>query len=85
MTKFRMRQKVVIIPSRKTDGRYNQGTVVGIEFVQDGCYLGYNSEKEYLARYTVPRYKVAYVDCVTLQASTTWFCENELSKIGELP
>jgi hypothetical protein len=75
-----MKQKVKIIKHRKIDGRYNYGTIVGIEMIQDACYLGYRNEKEYVARFTVPRYKVAYVDCFTTRAQTEWFDKKELEK-----
>jgi len=37
-------------------------------------------EREYLQRFTVPRYKIAYIDCVTKRACTEWFSANELEK-----
>lgn len=75
---LRFKQKVKILSSLKTDGRYNYGKIVGIELLQDGYYLGYTSEKEYLARFTVPKYKVAYVDCATKNACTEWFLEKDI-------
>jgi len=75
---FRMKQKVKIVSSQKADGKYNYGKVVGIEYTQDAHYLGYKTEKEFLARYTVPRYKVAFVDCFTERAEDGWFNEAEL-------
>jgi hypothetical protein len=37
---FKMNNKVKIISSKKTDGRYNYGTIIGIEKEEDGFYLG---------------------------------------------
>lgn len=75
---LRFKQKVKILSSKKNDERYNYGRIVGIELIQDGYYLGYSSEKEYLSRFTVPKYKVAYIDCVTKSACTEWFLEKDL-------
>jgi len=75
-----MKQKVKILKDQKSDGRFNSGTIVGIEMTQDAYYLGYINEREYVARFTVPRYKVAYVDCFTNRAQTEWFDEKHLEK-----
>ena len=79
--KFRMNQKVNILDGRKIDGRYNQGYIYGIEKVQDGFYLGYLSEKEFLNRFTREKYKVVYFDCVTHSACQEWFLECQLDKM----
>jgi len=76
--KFRFKQKVKIESSKKADGRFNFGHVVGIELIQDAFYLGYKNESEYLRRFSMARYKVAYIDCVTERACNEWFEEHEL-------
>lgn len=78
--KFRMGQKVKIISSKKTDGRFNYGTIVGIEKEQDAFYLGYISEREYLSRFTVINYKIAYIDCVNERATFIWENEKNLER-----
>ena len=78
--KFRMNGKVKIISNKKVDGRYNYGTILGIEKIQDDFYLGYTSEKEFLSRYTQYKYKVVYIDCVTQRANEEWFHEDDLEK-----
>jgi len=77
---FRMKQKVRIKRDQKTDGRFNAGTIIGIAMEEGGAWLGYTSEKEFLARFNRPTYKVAYVDCVTERACTEWFDEPDLEK-----
>lgn len=79
---FNLGNKVRITSQQKTDGRYNIGKVIGVEFIQDACYLGYNNEKEFLSRFSPKHvnYKVAYVDCSTNRACTEWYGANELSK-----
>ena len=76
--KFKMGQKVKILSSKKTSGLFNYGTIIGIEKEEDAYYLGYISEKEYLARFTTIKYKVAYVDCYTNKASCLWEYEKNL-------
>jgi len=80
MAKYRIGQRVKILEGQKTDGRFNKGKIVGLQFHQNAAYLGYRTEAEYLARFTVPEYKVAYVDCVTDRAHTEWFQEKDLEK-----
>ena len=76
--KFRMNQKVKILSSKKLDGRYNYGKIVGMEKCQNGCYMGYKNEKEFLARYTIEKFKVVYIDCATNRACEEWFYANQL-------
>lgn len=76
--KFRMNQKVKIIPSKKVDGRYNYGNVFGIEKIQDNYYLGYKDEKEFKNRFTKEKYKIVYIDCATDKAYEEWFYDYEL-------
>jgi hypothetical protein len=77
--KYRMSNKVWIISSRKTDGRYNQGIIVGVEAVSD--HIFYPDEKSFFNSFKDQfKYKVAYVDCVTGKAVTQWIYEDDLSK-----
>lgn len=73
-----MGKKVKILTSEKTDGRYNYGKIVGIELLEDRYYLGYIDEREFLNRFTMERYKVAYIDCVTNRANTEWVYVEDL-------
>lgn len=77
---LKMKAKVKILNSQKTDGRFNFGRVVGIEMTQNGLFLGYTSEREFMSRFTIPRYKVAYVDCFTAKACAEWFDEAQLER-----
>ncbi len=74
-----MGSTVTILSSEKTDGRFNSGKIIGVEAMADNLYLGYVSKKEFLSRFTVFRYKLAYIDCVTKRAGTDWFSEGEIS------
>jgi hypothetical protein len=75
---LRMNKKVTILTGKKIDGRVNKSIVVGIEMTEDKAYLGYLSPSEFFSRFTKPRYKVAYIDCVTDRACTEWYREDEL-------
>ena len=77
---FKIGSKVKILAGVKADGRCNYGRVVGVVMEQNGNYLGYRDEKEFLSRFTVPTYTVAYIDCVTERACVGEFSEKELSK-----
>lgn len=77
---LRMKQKVTILSSLKNDGRRNNGVILGVELMPNGYYFGYKNRSEFLARYTIPRYKVAFIDCVTGRAGSEWFGESELRK-----
>lgn len=76
--KFRMGGKVWILAGKKSDGRHNQGRIVGMELSYYG--LGYICESQFLSDFGSPRYKVAYIDCVTNRACQEWFAEEDLSK-----
>ncbi len=66
--KYKLGQKLYILSSKKTDGRYNQGTIVGVSL--DNSYsFGYFSYKQFLDSFKYIDYKVAYQDC-----STERFC-----------
>jgi len=77
---FRLRQKVKIKSSEKMDGRFNYGTIVGVELLQNGSYLGYRTEREFLNRFDGKSaiFKVAYVDCVTDRACVETYSMHEL-------
>ena len=76
--KYRMGGIVWILSSKKTDGLYNKGKIVGVELNYYG--LGYMTERQYLNDFGHPRYKVAYVDCFTNRACSEWLCESDLQK-----
>lgn len=76
--KFKIKNKVWILPSKKIDGRYNNGKIVGIELFYYG--LGFLTENQYLNDFESPRYKVAYVDVFTGRACAEWYLENDLQK-----
>ena len=67
-----------ITSSKKIDGRYNKGKIVGIE--KEYLPLGFFTERQYLNSFEISRYKVAYVDVSTSKAVASWFLPNELSK-----
>jgi hypothetical protein len=77
---LRMNSKATILIHKKVDGRLNKGVIVGIEMTEDRAYLGYLTPSEFFSRFTRPRYKVAYIDCVTNRACTDWFQEDELQR-----
>lgn len=77
---FRMGQKVIILSSKKRDGRYNHGTIIGIEKYEDALYCGYINEKEFLSRFSKCRYKIVYIDVFTKKAGTNWVIQSELAK-----
>jgi len=77
---FRMKQNVIILSSKKMNGSYNIGKIIGIEYIESDYHLGYMNKSEYYNRFTVPKFKVAYIDCVTNRAGYEWFLENELTK-----
>lgn len=78
--KYKMGNNLWIIGlgERKTDGSYNQGKVVGIELSYYG--LGYISKAQFLNDHEHPRYKIAYIDCFTNKAVSSWYSEDQLSK-----
>lgn len=76
-----MNQKVRILEPRKTDGRYNEGTIFGMEKTQNAFYLGYRNESEFKARFTGEKYKVVYIDCFTKRACEEWIYADQLEKI----
>lgn len=76
---FTMKSKVWILNSRKQDGRYNKGIIVGIELDRPPT-LGYRDESQFFRDFKEGRYKVAYVDVFTNKACVEWFHCTNLSK-----
>lgn len=76
--KFKMSGKVWILSSKKMDGRFNRGKIVGVELSYYG--LGFISQEQFFRDFDHPRYKVAYVDCVTGRACSEWFLESDLQR-----
>lgn len=76
---FSMKNKVWILNSKKIDGRYNKGIIVGIELSYEG--LGFMTERQYFNDFEENRYKVAYVDVFTGMACSEWFYYPLLSKV----
>lgn len=77
-TLYKIGNRVWMLDSRKTDGRYNRGKIVGIDMTYP--YMGFQTESSYLAAFEISRYKVAYVDVVTGKGQTSWELERDLSK-----
>jgi len=76
--KFRINQMVWLLNSKKIDGRYNKGKIVGVEFSYP--YLNFLTERDYFESFCNPRYKVAFVDCFTGRANVEWSDEANLQK-----
>lgn len=75
---LRINKKVTILSGKKTDGRMNKGIIIGIDMQENGHFLGYSTPSEFFSRFTRPRYRVAYIDCVTNRACTEWFQAEEV-------
>lgn len=78
MSKFGMGSKLWILSSKKTDGRYNQGKVVGVELLNHAMY--FVGKSDFFGGFTIARYKVAYIDCFTGKGRAEWFNENDLQR-----
>ena len=78
MTDFKMGAKVTLTNSRKTDGRYNHGIIVGIE--KSYPYLAFHTEAQFFKSFVVKKYKVAYVDCFTGKACSDWVSYEDVVK-----
>ena len=78
--KFRMNSKIWIShkSERKTDGRYNQGKIVGVEANNDGLY--FVGKADFFRGFDSFRYKVAYIDVCTGKGVSKWLNEDYLSK-----
>lgn len=74
-----MNKKVWLLNSKKTDGRYNKGVIVGIDKIYEG--LGYMTERQYQQDFVVYKYKVAYVDVYTNKACNEWVHHSYVSTI----
>ena len=70
-------RKVWLLNSRKTDGRYNKGKIVGIEKAYHG--LGFMTETQYLNDFELYQYKVAYVDVFTGKGCAEWVSPRDVS------
>lgn len=70
--------KVWITSSKKIDGRYNKGLIVGHELIYP--FIGFTSETQYFNGFEEDRYKVAYIDCFTNRSCCEWFPKSEISK-----
>lgn len=76
---FSLKNKVWIINSKKIDGRYNKGIIVGIEMYYNG--LSFFTERQYFNDFEEYRYKVAYVDVFTGKGCCEWLDHSYLSKV----
>lgn len=78
MSEIKINNKVWILSSQKTDGRYNKGVVIGLEKTYE--FLGYVSESQFIRDHKLTRAKVAFVDVSTKKGCAEWFSLRELSK-----
>jgi hypothetical protein len=76
--RYKMGNKVYIKSSKKLDGRFNRGKIVGVELSYHA--LGFLTEAQYLNDFEHPKYKVAYVDVFTGRAYASWYEEDDLCK-----
>ena len=74
---LRMNSKVWLLNSKKTDGRYNQGKIVGIEKSNDCLY--FVSKTDFFNNFETDRYKVAYIDCFTGKGCAEWVRHDDVS------
>lgn len=77
-----MNKKVWLLNSKKIDGRYNKGVIVGINKIYEG--LGYMTERQYLQDFVVYEYKVAFVDVCTNKACAEWVHHSYVSTADPL-
>lgn len=78
--KFRMGSKVWLSGKshRKTNGKYNQGKIVGVEANNYSLY--FVGSADFFSGFNSYRYKVAYIDVCTGKGCAEWFHEDSLSK-----
>jgi hypothetical protein len=76
MKQLNINKKVWILSSKKSDGRYNQGKVVGIENTNDNLY--FVNKTHFYKGFLPRRYKVAYIDLVTKRGFSEWFSYNDV-------
>jgi len=72
-----LNKKVWLTNSKKTDGRYNQGKIVGVEQSNDCLY--FVSKADFYSNFEPYRYKVAYIDCFTGKGCAEWVHHNDVS------
>ena len=77
MSEIRMNQKVWIINSKKVDGRYNRGKVIGLEksYESLGCF----TENQFLREFELTMCKVAYIDVFTKKGCQEWVSITDVS------
>lgn len=80
---FALKNKVWILNSKKIDGRYNKGVIVGIELIYNG--LNFFIERQYFHDFEEHLYKVAYVDICTGKACCEWVHHTDLAKTKPKP
>lgn len=76
--KFKIGQRVRILSSKKISGEYNCGVIIGVS--KDSNAFFYKDEKQFYKLFTIPVYKVAYVDVATKSGCAKWFNEQEIEK-----
>jgi hypothetical protein len=78
MSESKLSGNVWILSSKKTDGRYNKGKIVGYRSGH-GC-LGFFNLRQFMDAIKIEEYQVAYQDCFTQRYCIEFFRPNELSK-----
>ena len=73
-----MKGNVFILSSRKIDGRYNKGKIVGQRCHHP--FLSSRTFESYKRELVCSEYQVAYQDVFTKKLMLEWFNEKELSK-----
>ena len=76
---FRLGSRVKIL-DKENNPRFNYGKVIGIDLRSDKSYFYQETEKNFIKRFNLPFYKIAYVDCNTAQVSCEWIAEKDLAK-----
>jgi predicted transposase YdaD len=74
---FNINKKVWIISSKKTDGQYNQGKIVGVEKSNDSLY--FVSKTDFYKGFEPYQYKVAYVDVFTGRGRAEWLHHSDIT------
>ena len=73
-----MKGNIWIVSSKKTDGRYNKGKIVGTRMYYP--YLSVVTFSQFKSELIVDQYQVAYQDVFTEKFCLEWFAVDELSK-----
>ena len=76
---FRLGSRVKIL-DKENNQRFNYGKVIGVDLRSDNSYFDQTTEKNFIKRFNLPFYKVAYVDCISAQVCCEWFAEKDLEK-----